>query len=99
MISGSARRDQNDLILKEKCIYGMYHTTGIGKILYLCKLEVFLGHVIIIIIIIGNRQGPTTSPAQEEEGSQDTWVHLEWLCLEASAFPRATTFTFIGLQW
>lgn len=74
----------------------MYHTTGVGKILYLCKLEVFLGQI-VRIFIIGKRQGPTVSPTQEEEGSQDAWVHLEWLCLEAAAFPRTSTFTFIGL--
>lgn len=74
----------------------MYHTIGVGKILYLCKLEVFLGQI-VRIFIIGKRQRPTVSPTQEEEGSQDTWVHLEWLCLEAAAFPRTSTFTFIGL--
>lgn len=76
----------------------LYITIGISKILYLCKLEIFLRQI-VIILIIGKWQGPTTSPAQEEEGSQDTWVHLDWLYPQAVVFPQMSTFTFIGLQW
>lgn len=73
----------------------MYHTTGTGKTLYLCKLEVFLRQV--VVVITGKRQRPTRSPAQHEEHSQDRCVHLEWLCLEAAAFPQTSVFTFIDL--
>jgi hypothetical protein len=74
----------------------MYHSTRTGKILYLCKLEVFLRQI-IVVVPNGKRQGPTLSPAQEEEGSQDTWVHLAGLCWRL-VFPQSSTLAFIGLQ-
>ena len=92
------KRDPNDLCLKEKGIYDIYHIIGVGETLYLCKLEVLLRQI-FIILIVANGQGPTMCPAQEEEGSQDTRVHLEWLRLKPAAFPQTSTFAFIGLQW
>lgn len=62
---------EHTLLLKERDIYDIFHTTGTDKILYLCKLEVFL-RPILIILIAGKGQGPTRSPTKEEESSQDT---------------------------
>lgn len=50
----------------------MHYSAILGRIQYLCKHKVFLRQVIIIIITIGKGQGPTGSPAQQEEGGQDS---------------------------